>query len=505
MLLNNKVKINKERQNALILSVEGIGDILVYEAGRYKNKLVINGLETLFNLVDDLVVLKNNDLSKFESIVLSEDFSELRSKDKDRAELKHSIQLGINKDYIGFFSPVNQIFRTFYASLEIGNSEATDECMKLLSKIMARLVMSSDNESLLQNILYQYLEAIFESNKKYSEHYLKYAISWYVNIIFSTLNGEFNSFKPYLQIFNKTLFSYLRRIVRLDKKNIFEKVVSGLFQCYPGYVQDRVIYKYSSNYDLSPANNEKANSDRCPNSILRETNQLQTKLYTFDQLEAWLNGFNKAKNFLQENFKCIDPEGAKEDESEILRSSVKLYCHNELKKVIFCMSGYCLFKEQIDYIKDIWEYAKPGDAENHLVTHDITPRSIDDAVCLFVNKGLYGRAGYDYFEGHHSYEKYNREYFILLIANILNRSEGSNAFQQLPYELKIWDISALYDLNHSISRCLELTDELLGKKMVRELFMLEPEALRELFGRVKVILNNMNKQIESQKRVLEKI
>jgi len=67
----SKNKKLSDKQNVLIKTLEGIGDILVFETKRQKNKLVLEGLQKITDIIKKLFDIKENDPEKFKQLVFS--------------------------------------------------------------------------------------------------------------------------------------------------------------------------------------------------------------------------------------------------------------------------------------------------------------------------------------------------------------------------------------------------------------------------------------------------
>jgi len=78
----SKNKKLSDKQNVLIKTLEGIGDILVFETKRQKNKLVLEGLQKITDIIKKLFDIKENDPEKFKQLVFSQEFLEFYKKDK---------------------------------------------------------------------------------------------------------------------------------------------------------------------------------------------------------------------------------------------------------------------------------------------------------------------------------------------------------------------------------------------------------------------------------------
>ena len=80
--LFNRNDIEK-KQDRLIRSLEGIGDILVFETKRQKNKLALEGLQKNNDIIKRLFEIQKTDPHKFEQIVVAREYLDFYKEDRD--------------------------------------------------------------------------------------------------------------------------------------------------------------------------------------------------------------------------------------------------------------------------------------------------------------------------------------------------------------------------------------------------------------------------------------
>ena len=91
--LNNKALAAK--QTKFIHTLEGIGDILVFETKRRnRNKNVIQGLKRISNITKTFFDIKRRDPDKFERLVLAQEFFDLYRKNDKEAKLRLAFDPG---------------------------------------------------------------------------------------------------------------------------------------------------------------------------------------------------------------------------------------------------------------------------------------------------------------------------------------------------------------------------------------------------------------------------
>lgn len=116
--LENKKLILSQTQ--FIQALEGIGDVLAFEAKNKKgNKDIIQGLAKIKELVKRFLDIQKNAPDKFERLLLSQDFFDIHKKNKQNVVLF----LAPDKYLISFSAAVNQILRIHEAAIETKNDE----------------------------------------------------------------------------------------------------------------------------------------------------------------------------------------------------------------------------------------------------------------------------------------------------------------------------------------------------------------------------------------------
>ena len=83
----NKGKLQFVQEN-FIKSLEGIGDILTfYTKQGNKNKIVLQGLKKIDDIIKKLFDLRRDNPEKFEKLILAQDFFNIYHKNKEESSL----------------------------------------------------------------------------------------------------------------------------------------------------------------------------------------------------------------------------------------------------------------------------------------------------------------------------------------------------------------------------------------------------------------------------------
>lgn len=516
--MKQKISLNNKKyalkQEKFIRIIEGIGDILVFETKRRKrNKDVEEGLNRIRNIIKQFLSIQKDDPDKFERLLLSQEFFELYKKNKKEAELR--LAFYPEKHLISFSTAVNQILRIHEAAIEVKNNEISIHAAYNLHWLLDDFSLTPNNGLFVNQIL----EKLFDITKiaiKYQDNSM-YAssIKWYVRIVFHNnikKEGSFNL--AYLKLFDKHFFSSVQYIISENQTSLFKGLVSSLvdgLNISHGLITKIEQYIY---YFIS-TNRKKFNELNKSEFIENKKKELEgsvSDLDNEDKLFEWLKRFNEIKEILHINFfpdfDQKQKKKCKEKEEDIINSVTTEFKYNNLLEIVFAIGAYCLFKQKYDFIKCLWEYKQPVDADASWVGHDIIPNNFDQVISLYFGKYLLERK-FDFWEDHHGSEIYYKEYFLLLLARVLKNIKINNEgkYEQLEkLRLPKLNIHRISDLEHSIDDLVETANKIREKKNVLSILGFDIENINELFDSkliyfLKILKEKAQKKIEEIHRV----
>lgn len=504
---NNKDLILK--QEKFIHSLEGIGDILVFETKkRNRNKNVIQNLERIRNIVKNFLSIQKNGSDKFERLLIAQEFFDLYK--KDEKEAKFRLAFDPDKYLVSFSTAVNQIIRIHEAAIEVKNDEISKFAAYNLNWLLADITQTPKNDLFVEQLL-KYLARMTRiaiENQDLSMY--SASIHWYIDIVFNRLRQNGGRFDlSYLEIFDKYFFSSVRYIVSENQTSLFKALVSSLIDGVhvPDYYKGE-IWNYS--HIILSTNLQKYNQLNAEYGIERQIKEFansEDDLYTKEKLEEWLKKFDKLKAVIEPNLNEEQKKEANKIEEKIRDFAVSQFKYQNLLEIVFAIGTYCLFKQRYSYIKYIWEYKQPPDSDASWIGHDINPRTLNEVISFYFRKGLFERK-FDFWEGHHGSEKYYKQYFLLLLAYVLQsipiNTEGICS-EIKNYKLPDLHIYRLSDIEHSIDDFVKLSvdlkqnvnilteigfdsrklDEIFDVKLVPLLKKIKEEAIRQIFAKSK--------------------
>ena len=257
---------------------------------------------------------------------------------------------------------------------------------------------------------------------------------------------------------------------------LFMSSLGGFNLSHYDYAADLIWNIQTINFEaFREADNEKNNElSKTINSIFNEGKYI-------DSAKDFDNWMTKLKGFKLDIKRIFNEEQEKkaQDIYKELSSRVLLQVkYNNVINTVFEIGTYCLFKERYSYIRYLWEYKQPSDADSKWIGPDIIPENLEDVIRLYYKKNSWLRK-FIIFEDHHGSEVYFRKYFILLliktlqVLKTLSLNEVAtyiNQTKKIDFNfLSSMDIYLLNDIINSVDGLKETANELKDYKMLYEI------------------------------------
>ena len=501
-------------QERLFFALEKIVNVALVKTERGDNqsvKEILNELEVIFR---KFWQLKKDNPDKFDSLLWSKDFfdkyvmpspgrekdltEDVSKKTKSAEELKREVSLLLSftpdKELKGLTVFLNSFEKIWKCALRNDNEEITRYVVYHLNWLLAELTQEPSNAlfieqflTLLNSITWTAIKTS-KSGKEIDPSIYSASFRWYTDIVFNRLRQKQGNFDlSYLEQFDRHFFSSVKYMISENQKPLFQELlrslVDGLFIATynEGKVWDYghlILY-----HDLKKYNelDEKTGIER----HIEELANIENYLFTKEKLDWWLKRFDELKGLLEPHFDAKQKEEAHGIEEDVRDFAVSQFKYNNLLGIVFAIGAYCLFKEKLEYIKYLWEYKEPPDADGSWVGHDIVPDTIDSVVRFCFSKGLVERR-FDFGEDHHGSERYYNQYFVLLLARVLKkiRPKGEGKYEELEhYNLPDLDVHGLSGIEHSVDIFIKTARELKEKKDILSTLGFEVSNLDELFGK----------------------
>lgn len=469
-LLKNKTFLNK--QSSFIQALEGMGDVLEFETKRQKNKLVLDGLQKIRDLMKKFFEIQKKEPERFKQLMFARDFLDFCNKNPEEAQFR----LAFNPDeyLIGYSTPINQLVRIYKAAIDSKNDAISKATVKHIITLLSELSKQSNNEWYIKSIL-QKLEDITRIAIKHDDDSMFTATSWYIKIVFGSFGKNQEEFDlTNIKLFDDYFFATIKYIVSDGHFSLFENLIRNLvdnFQMRTDYVMEvwdyaRLILK--DDFEKYEQLNKKYDVE----SLAKELDGLIKKINTIEDLKIWVDKFDTLKKIIESALSKEQEKKANELEQQIKRIAFSKFKYNNLLRFLFDVEAYCLHKQKISYIKYLWEYEY------------IVPKSLEEIVELYIPEILSKK------------DEYYKQYFLLLLARIFANS--SVDIIEI-YNLPNLSIHYLNDIIFIVDDSVQLAHDLKKQKNLLLELGFNIEKLDEIFD-VKLIpfLEKLKKEARGQ-------
>ena len=454
----------KREQKIFIDSLEGIGDILVFDTKRKKGSEYIK--DSLWKILDNskkFFQIQYSYPERFEKLLFLHELLELNQTNKLQASA--NLFFDVKKYLVSVTAIVNQFLRIREAATEVHDFEMRRFATYNLIWMLRLLSQGEDRSKIIQTIL-QIL-----TNLRYTqqpiEDQLEIYFMWYIDVVFKS---EFKL--EYLSLFDQDFIQCTHEIVSENKSKLFNILVSSL--------HDRIYVNSSVKEVLSEVLYKSEPMSIINKKIqpkIKELSILENQLQTLPNLKECLKLCDDVKHISKVIIGDISDHQLqselqhKYDElleqiSENLESRFKL---NHLIYLTFNLGAWCIFKEHFDYLYYLWEYQQPKDADATWVGSAIIPKSLPKLFNLYFRTSLGESISSIRWEDHRGSSRYYDLYFLILILRhflnqkgriVLTDSDRKNQIDSFEIPNR-FEASRLKNIQYIVdNRLLLLADEL---------------------------------------------
>lgn len=478
-MLKNPFGKQKEllkNQKIFTQSIQGLGDIMVFDTKKKRNESVENDLKKIKEIFDEFLLLQQNEPEKFEQLLLAEEYFEIQKKDEREASLR--LAFSPDKYLIAYSTPINQIIRVHDAALEAKNEEISRVAIYFLTHILSDLSKTENNGLLVENLVGKIVSAFISALKEDDRSMYASGINWYTDIVFNNLGSDKTFSLDYLELFDKSFFSTTRYLISETKTKVFKALVdtfndgTHLSFFYGADINNNLyslisLIKTEQYGSVSKSNN----LDVLVANLSRNALLINNK----KKLDIWMEDYKVFLNIIKENIDTSKSENIvklNKDVEKFVDSRLK---YNHLIELAFAIGAYCLFKyfDQknnifLDYIKYLWEAHQPKDSDASWIGYDVVPNQIDELITLYFGDTSLDRK-LDFWEGHHGSEIYYQKYFLLLLLRALQpiTADGDGKYLTIEnYKLPKLQIYRLSDLKYIVDQLIPLVTSLKEDKQI---------------------------------------
>lgn len=490
-----KSQANRSKQDLLIQSIEGIGDILFFQTRKQNNLLVIKGLEEMCKSITYLMQLKITQANKFEHLVYSEEYIEYLTENSEYSEAMASFVFSNpDKHLAGIAYPLNQIERVYLSALANNNRQIAYLSLKYIADSMHAIATTTDNHIILELFVKKLSDCLRTAVKRNAE--LSGVLSgWFIESVFKEPHSGSNSFDiSYLDIYDRYFLTNMQYIINEDKDDYFRAAITYMAKHfhYPDYQREKL---WGYNYLLRSTNFEKYLSINREHRVQRKVRALidaENQMYTTAQLKSWLEYFDKLKNIISPHLnEAIIKRKAAELEELIRDNATKHLKYTRLIRLTYAIGTLCEIKHKHSYIRYMWETVQENiESESGLTLIPQTLQAVINDYLIF----------HDISERHKLPGNNYRRYVLMLVSSLL-----TNTARKQFYLPNIYPEQFAICINGI--KGLETTMEIMEQSAQEEAIRIgeqrsknETTATKELSIFIHKLHNDLNKLISKNRR-----
>lgn len=236
-------------------------------------------------------------------------------------------------------------------------SSQYSSCRYLVFKIQELLIKLTNvpaNDSVVREFLIclvQQLQFGINRGKERDNFLIGPAYQWYFNVALSTDDDQ--EFKiEYLRHFDEFFWQSIRVIISNGGFGVFKSLVSTLFQGSHGsFIMIRRAYEYFDSLRLQRINLSEISALDRDIFLITDQSQLITIAERIDAIvETYRDSL--AAGFSSTDVKII-----------LERNAQRTFKVNNLKVYVFLIGAFLVFKKKYDWIRVLWQYKQPSDAD----------------------------------------------------------------------------------------------------------------------------------------------
>jgi len=469
-------------RHGFIQAIEGIGDILCYQIGRHSETLVIEGLKNISQSIHYLYQIRELDPNSFNQLVYDDTFQHFINQNNQDNSRVHSFCFTNPDKYLdGLATPFNQLKRIYKTSLEQQNSEIARLAMEEMNNILYYLSSQRNNNLAIDLFLKKFIECL-QLALRHNDESNDQGIHWYSNILSREPHIGADSFcLEYLDIYNRYLMSFASHMIAENYSNAFFNFVRSLIANYaiPNYQRGKV-WGYHYLLKASDLNNYRKMNEEL--GIQRQVRLLaikETQLDTLEQLQQWLDRFDKLSQLIRPHLTKTKEREAQRLDEIIKSNAIKHLKRRRLLRAAYAISAHCLLHNRYGYIKYLWQQSSKNEP-NLAIVPTSTQQVLDD---YFRRTKILSSLD----QGGLSIESYFRQYYVLLLAR--NIQEGSDSYVLSPF-----DSEQLNIVKRSIDELLQTTNELSDSSLFN-VYSLKQNLLTK---KISALLNSIKKEVAKQ-------
>lgn len=385
------------KQTRFIENTKALNAILVAELKKQKEERVIENLNEFSKNIEKIFKKPKND---FNDLMLNQD-----SVGND------SYTFWEYKNYSLPFTSVLTFYQNIYTTaIQVNTPNVCNKIAINLHDILDFISPTQEEEK--KYIDYEkFLYAYFETHKKLFEYALEQksiychdlGYHWYTMQVF-TYKQTFNL--DFLPLYDKYFFDYIRFAIDKNDLDFFKDLIEWFHSGIGFYGHSSDLYDFVNYNDFD---------GKIDFKVIEQLDEKFQYLHTEVALNDWLSEFEYIKKIVLEK----EPKG--EEAEEIIKKAHDQFLFSNLKELVHGIGAYLVKRQKFDWIKILWTFKQPEDADASWAGHSILPERIDELIVLLKDRSF--RPKFDFREGHSSSSYYYRHYDLYLLLHILSYSK----------------------------------------------------------------------------------
>ncbi len=429
MLINN-IEDYLDRRNILakkqnvIESVEGIGDIILYQIRRKNNRAAAAAVTELMKMTVKLIRLNMFKSKKFDLLVYSPELMKYRQDNTPEA-INNFCFKDTNKHLSLLATYINQLERVFLTATNENNNEVAQYAIRSLNASLLHASTQVKNELVVEFIVRKIHNCV-RSAITLDNAISQSIVTWYIdNMLKEPHRGKASFHVPYLDIYDPYFVSIMKQIINSGKFDKFSAVIDYMANNFhfTEYQKEKL---WGYHYLLRAADFEKylvINREQRVQRRVRNLIEEESQMYTIAQLDSWLESFAALKEIIEKNLTSDeDKKKALLLEGEIKDNAIKHLKYTRMLRLSYVIGSLCMLNDNQEYIRYMRDVARD------LAKRDKGLNLIPQTLQQVMNDYL---IFYDLAERHGIAASGYRRYMMILIEDLFDANDKQNFY--LPF------------------------------------------------------------------------
>ncbi len=445
----------EERQAQLIVSLEGIGDILALETARLKEKRVVSGLSRLLKLVERLFLLKTEDPEKFEKLMISAAYR--RAKESENRNDLFDALIDPKSYLITFSTCLAQIDRVLQAAIRSDYLPITIQSVDTLIKIIQILTRHVETKLFLEQTVHQLNEVLKQSSEGVIQSSARQRITiWYqICVLFNpSMRWE------YLDLLTSFLYNQLSYLIQENDLGLFESwlktLSSGHDKNCPELIFDTFLFQIFGNRVLSNSEFVTQVQNLEIEHLAQQVNQCRLGYRQDNTVNSWINAYQVFLKRIRPLITNVTEESFEKHSKQFEQRIIRFSKHQSLIEAFVGLGVFAVANKRWEFIAEIWYYDQPIGSIISSTAPKLIPEDAAELIRLWFQKGIFEKP-YGFLLNFPRYNMTADDQYFLLLLGYLAKSRGIQPEEALRF---IYQPRALREVIHMLKRCESEVSEL---------------------------------------------